>query len=214
MPERGAGCRARCPPPRNATPGRSWPASAGSDRSASGPCSGATGARSRSCARPHPRADRRAWRRPPATSEGGRCRVTTASPRSWRPGSPRADPVGRRDARTDPRARPHDRDPRRPHVPDAPRRDRHAAARALRARRSGGPRHRRRGRDRRDAAGDRSRTSRRRPPRREPRGGRGMRRVGARGRHRWRGPRRDAPRRRHDRRGHRVRPRDHPSARP
>ena len=93
-------------------------------------------------------------------------------------------------------------------------RDRHAAARALRAGRSGGPQHRCRGRDRRDAPSDRPRTSRRRAPGHEPRGGRGMRRVGARGRHRWCGPRRGAPCGRHDRRGDRVGPRDHPSPRP
>ena len=48
--------------PRSGMRGRSWRACEGSDRSASGRCWLATGPRSRSCARRHPLAARRAWR--------------------------------------------------------------------------------------------------------------------------------------------------------
>ena len=125
--------------PRSATPGRSWPASAGSGRSASARCCGATAARSRSCARPRRRAGRRdssrGRRRDGGGTHGGRVGPDAGDRRRRSPTRPR------RPTRPSPRIRElglTDRDPRGPALPDAAGRDRDAAARAVRARRSGG----------------------------------------------------------------------------
>ena len=127
-------------PGRSATPGRSWPACAGSGRSGSAPCSSATAAGSRSCARPRRRAARSGWSRPAPAEVATVRAVRTATAR--RPSRRRSDRGGGRraapDARPDPRARPRGRHRRGSGLSGAARRDRAAAAPAVRPRRPGG----------------------------------------------------------------------------
>ena len=198
--------------PRSATRGRSWPACAGSDRSASGRCWLATGARSRSCARRHPWAARRAWRMSLNDLEGGRSRGDrvsddvaagiAAATQSAEATLERIRELGLTIVTLDDPTFPSrlasiDMPPHVLYVlGDLAALDTPAAVAVVGTRR----------------ATDHGRAVASRLAD-EPRRGRGMRRVGARGRHRRRGPCRGAPCRRDDRRGHRVRPCDRPSPR-
>ena len=203
-----------CRPPRSATPGPCWLASAGSGRSASVPCCRRYGSAiailREAASRGRTGAPGGGRRRPSRAARP----AATASPRSWRPGSPRRP--SRPTRRSNGSASSASTivtldDPTYPTRLGAIEMPPHVlfllGDPAALDTRCGG-------RDRRDAASDRPGTGRRRAPGDEPRGGRGVRRLGARGRHRRCGPRRGGPRRRHDRGGHRIGPRDAPSARP
>ena len=127
-------------------------------------------------------------------------------PARGRRGDRRSSRSCRNDPGADPRGRAQGRDRRGSALPAPPGRHRDAAARAVRAGRSGRDERRRGSRHRRHAPGDRCGPRLRGEAGGEPRRGRGVGRVGPRGRHRWRSPRGRGPCQRHDRRGHRVGP--------